>query len=81
MSDKRFVVDELWVRRLEAAAPGMGGDVADVALDKANRVYLLTRYPAGVFIFEADGSFIHSWGGTDLSARPHGITLGMDGMV
>lgn len=80
MPELSFAVAEEWTRQVEAGAT-LGGDVADVAIDDADRVYLLTRHPSGVFIFEADGRFIASWGHVELSTRPHGITLGLDGMV
>ena len=81
MGALRFAASQDWTDRVEAGAPGLGGDVADVAVDAADRVYLLTRHPSGVFVFENDGSHLHSWGGSDLSARPHGITIGLDGLV
>ena len=81
MRKDRFAEAEQWPQRVDAGAPGLGGDVANVAVDEADRVYLLTRYPSGVLAFEADGTLVASWGHADLSERPHGITLGLDGLV
>ena len=80
MPQLSLAVAEEWTRQVEAGA-SLGGDVADVAVDGADRVHLLTRHPSGVFVFEADGRLVTSWGSGDLSARPHGITIGLDGRV
>lgn len=76
-----FAVAEAWTERVESAGARLGGDVADVDVDEADRVYLLTRHASGVFVFEADGGYAGSWGQAELSDRPHGITVGLDGMV
>lgn len=73
-------MDALWAQAVERGA-ALGGDVADVAVDAADRVYLLCRHPQGVYVFEPDGRFVAAWGAGDLSSRPHGITIGLDGNV
>lgn len=56
------------------------GDVAGVAVDHADRVYVFHRGKHPVLVFESDGSFIRSWG-EDIFVRPHGIDIGPDGRV
>ena len=56
-------------------------DVADVAIDSDDNVYLLTRYDPRVIVYDRAGRFIRSWGENVLSARPHGITAGADGAI
>ena len=50
-------------------------DVADVAIDAVDRVYLLTRRSAQVVVYEKDGSFVTTWGHGHFSDSPHGITI------
>lgn len=56
-------------------------DVADVAVDSHDRVYLLTRMEPRVIVYERDGGFVRCWGEGELSDRPHGITIGPDDTV
>jgi sugar lactone lactonase YvrE len=56
-------------------------DVSDVGVDSHDRVYLLTRNEARVFVYERDGTFVDSWGGAILSTVPHGLTVGPDDTV
>lgn len=56
-------------------------DVSDVAVDAADNVYLLTRYDSRVVVFNRSGEFVRAWGEDQLTARPHGITVGPDGFV
>ena len=60
-------------------------DVAGVATDAEDRVYLFTRLKARVIVYDRDGRCLTSWG-EDLFedrpvASPHGITIGPDGAV
>lgn len=57
------------------------GDVAAVAVDHSDNVYVLTRWPACVITYDRNGELLRSWGGDVLSSRPHGITAGPDGAV
>ena len=50
-------------------------EVAGVATDSKDRVYVFNRGEHPVIIFGRDGSFLGSWG-EGLFARPHGITIG-----
>lgn len=56
------------------------GDVSGVAVDSADRVYLLTRFDARVIVYNANGDFIDAWG-EEAFKRPHGITLAPDNTV
>ena len=53
-------------------------EVADVAVDAQDRVYVCTRGEHPVLVFEADGSFVRSFGEGQF-IRAHGITVGPDG--
>jgi DNA-binding beta-propeller fold protein YncE len=55
-------------------------EVAGVATDRQDRVYVFSRGPHLLMCFEQDGTFVGSWG-EGLFVRPHGITLGPDDAV
>lgn len=55
-------------------------EVAAVATDSRDRVYVFNRGEHPVMVFDRDGSFVTSWG-EGLFARPHGITIGPDDAV
>ncbi|HEV3338762.1 MAG TPA: peptidyl-alpha-hydroxyglycine alpha-amidating lyase family protein [Pirellulales bacterium] len=55
-------------------------EVAAVACDSRDRVYVFNRGEHPVLVFEADGSFFASWG-EGVFARPHGIFIGPDDAV
>ena len=50
------------------------GDVAGVATDAQDRVYVFNRSEHPLMIYEPDGRFIKSWG-EGIFTRPHGITI------
>jgi len=50
------------------------GDVAGVATDDQDRVYVLNRSEHPVMVYDRDGRFLRSWG-EGLFTRPHGITI------
>jgi DNA-binding beta-propeller fold protein YncE len=55
-------------------------EVAGVACDSQDRVFVFNRGGHPVVVFDRDGTFLFSWGeGT--FARPHGITIGPDDSV
>jgi len=60
-------------------------DVAGVATDAEDRVYLYTRSTPRVIVYNQDGSFVKSWGEGLFHDKPvgssHGITIGPDGAV
>lgn len=50
-------------------------EVVAIATDSRDRVFVFCRGEHPVIIFEADGTFVGSWG-EGLFNRPHGITIG-----
>jgi sugar lactone lactonase YvrE len=52
-------------------------EVADVAVDSQDRVYVFSRGEHPMIIFDRDGNFLTSWG-EGLFKRPHGLTIGPD---
>jgi DNA-binding beta-propeller fold protein YncE len=55
-------------------------EVADVAVDSHDRVYVFDRGPHPVTVFDRDGRFLRSWG-EDLFTRPHGLHIGPDDTI
>jgi hypothetical protein len=53
------------------------GDVAGVATDSQDRVYVFNRSEHPLLVYNRDGSFIKSWG-EGIFKRPHGITIHQD---
>jgi DNA-binding beta-propeller fold protein YncE len=50
------------------------GDVAGVATDSQDRVFVFNRSEHPVIVYEPDGRFVGSWG-EGVFTRPHGITI------
>src|SRR5262249_21159312 len=55
-------------------------DVAGVATDSHDRVYVFNRSEHPVMVFDRDGRLLRSWG-EGLFKRPHGIHIGPDDAV
>jgi DNA-binding beta-propeller fold protein YncE len=55
-------------------------EVAAVATDSADRVYVFNRGDRPVIVFSPDGEFLHAWG-EGAFGRAHGITIGPDDAV
>lgn len=55
-------------------------DVAGVATNSRDQVYLFTRHDGEVLVFERDGRFVDAWG-AGWFVRPHAITIGPDDAV
>ncbi len=73
--DHRYAVAEHWYELPD----GMTFvDVAGVAVDSRDRVYVLTRGEHPVTVFDRDGKFIEAWGHDIGFARPHGASIGPD---
>jgi hypothetical protein len=53
------------------------GDVAGVATDTGDRVYVFNRSEHPVIVYEPDGRFVTSWG-EGVFTRPHGVTIKED---
>lgn len=59
-------------------------DVADVAVDADDNVFVFCRGSHPVMVFDRDGHFLDAWGemGSEhFFTFPHGITVGLDGFV
>ena len=56
-------------------------DVAGVAVDKNDRVYLAARVRSCIFVYERDGTFVRRWGEGMFSDRLHGITATPNGTL
>ena len=56
-------------------------DVAGVAVDGEDRVYLICRGENPVIIYDQKGNFIRSWGKGDFSMRTHGISVHPNGTI
>ncbi len=52
-------------------------EVAAVAVDSKDRVYVFNRGEHPMIVFDSQGNFIKSWG-EGVFTRPHGLTLGPD---
>lgn len=55
-------------------------DVAGVGVDSRDKVYVFTRSPHPVMVFDKDGNFIRSWG-EGIFARPHGVFVDSDDSI
>ena len=74
----RYEVVEGW----EQLPPGYAHrDVAGVAVDGEDRVFLICRGDHPIIVYDRNGRFIRSWGAGDFTYRTHGITIAPDGTV
>ena len=76
--DFRYEVAEGW-EQLPAGWEHL--DVAGVAVDSGDRVYVFARAQQRVIVYERDGTFVRSWGEEVFTPRTHGITIGPDDTV
>jgi hypothetical protein len=56
-------------------------DVAGVAVDLENRVFLICRGDHPIIVYDEGGKFLSSWGEGEFTYRTHGITIGPDNSV
>jgi DNA-binding beta-propeller fold protein YncE len=56
-------------------------DVAGVAVDSADRIFIITRGESRVIVYNSDGSFAAAWGDGMFTPRTHGITVAPDDTV
>lgn len=56
------------------------GDVAGIAVDSTDRVYLFNRGTHPVVVLKQDGSFVGSWG-EGIFTNPHGAAIGADDSI
>jgi DNA-binding beta-propeller fold protein YncE len=75
--DFGYVADDHWAK----LPVGWGWmEVAAVATDTQDRVYVFNRGEHPVMVFSRDGTLLASWG-EGLFARPHGLFIGPDDAV
>jgi DNA-binding beta-propeller fold protein YncE len=77
ISAPAFDVDADW-ERIPAGISHR--DVTGVAVDSQDRVYLFTRYPHRVLVYNRDGNYLRHWG-DDIFSMAHGLTIGPDDRV
>ena len=56
-------------------------EVADVAVDAADNLYIFNRSDHPVIVLDKHGNFLRSWGDGFFGARAHGIAAGADGFI
>lgn len=56
-------------------------EVAGVAVDSSDNVYVLTRGAQPVIVFDREGNCLRSWGEGLFSSRPHGIHISPDDFI
>ena len=56
-------------------------DVAGVAVDGEDRVFLICRGDHPIIAYDEKGSFLRSWGEGDFTYRTHGISVAPDGTL
>jgi DNA-binding beta-propeller fold protein YncE len=72
-----YSADDRWAK----LPPGRRwAEVAAVACDPRDRVFVFSRAEHSVMVFDRDGSLKYSWGEGQF-ARPHGIHIGQDDSV
>jgi DNA-binding beta-propeller fold protein YncE len=72
-----YVLEPEWAR----LPPGLRlGDVAGVAVDQDDRVYIFNRGAHPMVVLDREGKFLRSWG-EGIFTRPHGVDIGRDGYV
>src|SRR5262245_6307445 len=72
-----YFADDRWAK---LPSDWRWNEVAAVAVDSRDRVFVFHRGEHPVIVFERDGTFLTSWG-EGLFARPHGLTIGPDDSV
>ncbi|MEO8429384.1 MAG: peptidyl-alpha-hydroxyglycine alpha-amidating lyase family protein, partial [Verrucomicrobiota bacterium] len=73
----RFEVDANWARLPEGYS---WPEVAAVACDSKDRVFVFNRGEHPMMVFDRAGSFLNAWG-EGVFARAHGLTIGPDDSV
>ena len=56
-------------------------DVAGVAVDGEDRVFLICRGDHPIIVYDQKGNFLRSWGEGLFTLRTHGITIAPDGTL
>jgi len=73
----RYVSHSVWPPRSQGLKLG---DVAAVAVDRNDRVYLFNRGPDPMVVLDREGNFLASWG-RGLFKNPHGLHIGFDDCI
>ena len=76
-SDAGFIADDHWAQLPHG---WNWNEVAGVATDSQDRVYVFNRGEHPLMIFNPDGTFLQSWG-EDIFVRAHGIFIGPDDSI
>lgn len=76
----RYVSTDSWTERVLSSDEHLG-EIADVTVGADDRLYLLSRQPGRIRVYDAAGQLLQAWPEGLLSHRPHGITAGNDGMI
>src|SRR5437764_1037801 len=53
------------------------GEVASVAVDRQDRIYVFSRSEHPLTVWDREGNFLKSWG-EGMFTRPHGLHIGPD---
>ncbi len=73
----RYTISNSWAK----VPPGMEwSEVAAVAIDQRDQVYVFNRGPHPMMVFDRLGNFLQSWG-EDYFVRAHGAHIGDDGFL
>ena len=76
-SDSGYTANDRWAKLPNGFS---WREVAGVATDSRDRVFVFSRGEHPLMVFDRDGTFIEEWDGS-LFIRPHGITIGPDDSV
>lgn len=72
-----FRIEEDWPRLPRGMVLG---DVAALAVDRRDRVYLFNRGPNPMIVVDRDGEFVDTWG-RGVFSHPHGLHIGPDDTI
>lgn len=72
--DYRYAVEPDW---LKLPSQIRLGDVAAIAVDDKDRVYLFNRGPDPMVVVDREGNFLNAWG-QGVFTNPHGVHIGPD---
>jgi DNA-binding beta-propeller fold protein YncE len=75
--DYRFRIEESWMKLPDGWS---FKDVASVAVDRHDHVYVFNRGAHPMIVFDAEGNFLRSWG-EDIFKRAHGLHMGPDDTI
>jgi DNA-binding beta-propeller fold protein YncE len=76
-SDAGYIPDDQWA---QLPSGWSWNEVAGVASDSQDRVYVFNRGSHPLIVFNRDGTFLRAWG-EDIFTRAHGIFVGPDDAI